>query len=75
MAYSEKTVKVGDIVLIKDTNAVRGNWHLGQIDKLHYGNDNVCRKVDIRCNIISRAVQNIVILLPVEENVTNNITY
>ena len=79
----KRQVKVGDIVLIKDTNAVRGNWQLGQIDKLHYGNDNVCRKVGIRykipvnkrCNIISRAVQNIGILLPVEENVTNNITY
>ena len=79
----KRQVKGGDIVLIKDTNAVRGNWQLGQIDNLHYGNDNVCRKVDIRykipvnkrCNIISRAVQNIVILLPVEENVTNNIAY
>ena len=72
-------MKVGDVMLIQDANAVRGNWQIGQVQRLHCSNDDACRKVDIRyrvptkerCSIMNRAVKNTVILLPVEDNNTD----
>ena len=68
---------MGDIVFIRDLNSIRGDWQIGQIDKVYRGNDNIIREVDIRskipsnkkCSFMKRAIQGIVTLLPVEENI------
>ena len=72
----KRQVCVGDIVMVKDVNAIRGNWQIGQVEKIYCGYDQIRRKIDIRykipinkrCSIMRRAVQSIVILLPIEEN-------
>ena len=73
-----RNVRIGDIVLIRDLNAVRGEWRLGQVEKVYpSGSDNIVRSVNVRykivghkrCTFIKRAVQSLVVLLPVEENV------
>ena len=69
-------MKVGDIVLIRDTNTVRGDWHIGQIENVYKSDDKVVRQVNIRykvpsnkrCSFVKRAIQSLVILLPVEDN-------
>ena len=75
----KRNVKIGDIVLIRDRNAIRGCWQLGQVTKIYPSNDNIVRQIEIRykipnnkrCSFIKRAVQSIVIILPVDENVTH----
>ena len=75
-----RNIKVGDIVLIRDLNAVRGHWTLGQVTTVYPSDDDVIRKVNIRykihtnkkCSIIKRAVQSLIILLPAEENDETN---
>ena len=72
----KRQVRVGDIVIVKDANAIRGDWQIGQVEKIYSGNDQICRKVDVRykvpinkkCSIMRRAVQSIVVLLPIEED-------
>ena len=72
----KRQVCVGDVVIVKDANAIRGDWQIGQVEKVYCGNDQICRKVDVRykvpinkkCSIMRRAVQSIVVLLPTEED-------
>ena len=69
---------MGDIVLIKDLNVVRGEWRRGQVVKTYSDvtEKKIVRTIDIRYkvptrktfNIIKRAVQSVIVLLPVEEN-------
>ena len=40
-------MRVGDVVLIQDSNQVRGNWKLGKVSKLYPGDDTRVRKVDV----------------------------
>lgn len=75
----KRNVCMGDIVLIKDCGAIRGTWKLGKIVKLHDNADKLIRNVDVqyKCNIddklitVKRAVQNLVVILPVEEDVNS----
>lgn len=76
-----RNVKVGDIVLIQDSNIVRGAWKLAQVFKAKQGRDGNVRDVDLRYKIIkdgkeydgckdkfmSRSVHRLVVLLPIEE--------
>ena len=71
----KRNVQVGDIVLIRDLNAVRGEWRLGEVVKIRpSGGDNIVRDVDVRYKIptrkrsmiIRRAVQSLVVLLPID---------
>ena len=73
----KRNLQVGDIVLIRDLNVVRGEWHRGQVVKTYrHDDEKIVRIVDIRYKlpanrrftVIKRAVQSIVVLLPVEEN-------
>ncbi|XP_068233584.1 uncharacterized protein [Palaemon carinicauda] len=76
----KRNVQPGDIVLIKDTNVVRGKWKMGQVVDTETGRDNKVRDVSIRYKIqrpgkykgqsdtvIKRSVHKLVVLLPVEE--------
>ena len=80
---SKRDVRVGDVVLIQDSNLVRGAWKLAQVIRADPGRDGVVRDVDLRYKIvkhgkgydgdmdkiIGRSVHRLVVLLPVEEQV------
>ena len=40
-------MRVGDVVLVQDSNQVRGNWKLGKVSKVYPGDDGRVRKVDV----------------------------
>ena len=78
---SKRNVRVGDIVLVQDKNALKGVWKLAQVAKTHYGSDNMVRNVTLRYKLnkngsnyvgqsdsfIDRSVRSLVIILPIEE--------
>ena len=43
-----RNVKVGDVVLIQDSNLVRGQWRLGIVSTTHLGKDKKVRRVEIK---------------------------
>ena len=73
-----RNLRENDIVLIQDSNAVRGHWKMGKVVKTYPSNDGKVRKVDVQYKInnawvtIDRPVQKLVLLLPVNDNETAN---
>ena len=76
-----RNVAIGDIVLIQDSNAIRGNWKLGRVYKVELSTDGVVRNFQIQYKAINpdsmdrkgfttirRPVQKLVIILPIEED-------
>ena len=61
----EITVKLGDVVLIQDSERNRGKWNIGIVVKLFPGRDGVVRAVRLRAgrSYLERAVQH---LFPME---------
>lgn len=71
----------GDVVLVQDSDLIRGNWKLAQVAKAVPGRDGKVRDVVLRYRIvnpgstcdgkkdrlINRSVHHFVLLLPVEE--------
>ena len=65
---------VGDIVLIQDSNNVRGQWKQGRVSKVYPGLDGKVRKVQVeykdpgkdskQFTRIERPVQRLILLLP-----------
>ena len=63
---------------MKDLNALRGIWKLGKINKTYTSQDKVIRNVDVlyktrvdnKLIIVRRPVQSLVVLLPIEEDVS-----
>ena len=73
---SSRSVKVGDIVLIQDSNQIRGKWKLGRIMQADPSlRDGFVRNVEIQYKnveantytTINRPVQKIVVLVPIDE--------
>ena len=44
----KRNVRVGDVVLIQDSNQVQGNWKLGKVSKVYPGDDTRVRIVDVK---------------------------
>ena len=73
----KRNLKVGDVVLMRDLNAVRGCWQLGQVTRVYPSDAQIVRQVDVRykiptnkkCSVVKWAIQSLVVLLPVEEDV------
>ncbi len=42
-----RNVQVGDVVLIQDSNAVRGEWKMGVVTAVHPSDDNKVRRVTV----------------------------
>ena len=45
---SHRNLKIGDVVLIQDSNLVRGNWTLGKVSNVYPGADGKMRRVDVQ---------------------------
>lgn len=77
-----RNMQVSDIVIVQDTNLLRGSWRLGRVTKVYEGNDGKVRKVDVRCRAaggegdaqrggghsveLTRSVHRLVLLVPAE---------
>ena len=44
----DKSVKVGDLVLLRENGVKRRSWPLGRIEQVHPGQDGIVRVVDVR---------------------------
>lgn len=81
VACWKKNVQPGDVVLVKDSNAVRGKWKFAQMMTAVPGSDNKVHNVTLRYKAtkpgveyngqqdtgIDRSVHNIVVIVRVEE--------
>ena len=81
---SHRNVKVGDIVLIQDSNQFRGNWKMGKVVTANTGKDGKVRKVESQCKnvtpnsikgktggsqvIVDQPVQRLIVIVPYEES-------
>jgi len=70
---THRNIMVDDIVLIQDSNQLRGKWKLGRITKVYPDNNGKVRKVEVmyksegRAPIyILRAVQRLVVIVPAD---------
>ena len=43
----KRNLKKGDIVLIQDSNQIRGQWKLGKVSEVFPGEDGLVRKVHV----------------------------
>ena len=80
---TKRNMKVGDIVLVQDSNVIRGKWKLGQVVNAEPGRDGMVRDVQICYRtqkqnkeyeiggevLIKRSVHRLIVLLPIEEQV------
>ena len=76
-----RNLRKGDVVLVQDSDLIRGNWKLAQVETAEPGRDGKVRDVVVRYKIsnsnptckagkdrlINRSVHRLVLLLPVEE--------
>ena len=44
---TKSNLKKGDIVLIQDSNQIRGQWELGKVSEVFPGEDGIVRKVQV----------------------------
>ena len=62
------TVRLDDIVIMEDSNSVRGNWTIGRIINVYPGKDGRVRNVKIKTSTseYKRPITKIVIIYPAE---------
>ncbi|CAC5368506.1 unnamed protein product [Mytilus coruscus] len=82
---SKRNLQVLDLVLVQDNNSFRSNWKLGKIVEAKSSRDGVTRDVTVRYKnigpgtkytgtqdlLIRKSAHRIVVLLPVEEQISN----
>lgn len=52
---TRRNVRVGDVVLVQDSNAVRCKWKLAQVIKADSGRDGVVRDEDLRYKVVNES--------------------
>ena len=64
----KRTVRVDDIVIMEDSNSVRGNWTIGRIINVYPGKDGRVRNVKIKTptSEYQRPITKIVVIYPAE---------
>ncbi len=64
-----RNVKVNDVVMVADDNAVRGKWTIGRVTKVYPGNDGKTRNVKLITSgkEYSRPITKIAVIHPAEE--------
>ena len=73
--HDKRNMLVGDVVLIQDSNNLRGQWKMGKIVAANPGVDGKIRRVSVQYNlaghcsstVIERSVQRLVLIIPVDE--------
>lgn len=70
-----RNIQTGDVVLIEDSNALRGVWKMGVVEEAIPSKDNKVRRCKIMYRtstgtreVIERAVQKLIVITPVNEN-------
>ncbi|KAJ8039805.1 hypothetical protein HOLleu_13921 [Holothuria leucospilota] len=70
----KRNLQIGDYVLVQDNGARRGQWRTGRVSKVYPDDDGLVRKVELKTcsesgtmSYIRRAIQGLVLLIPVEE--------
>ena len=72
-----RNVKVGDVVLMQDSNSVRGEWKLARVSKIVSGGDGNVRNCEVqykhsssvgKFTTLKRAVQRLIVVVPVDED-------
>ena len=64
-----RNVRVDDVVIVADGNAVRGKWTIGCVVKVYPGNDGKVRNITVKTVLgeYSRPVTKIAVIQPAEE--------
>ena len=70
---------MNDVVMMKELNAIRSHWQLGQVTKVFPSKDALVRHIEIRykipankkCSFVKRAVQSVIILLPAVDDASH----
>lgn len=70
----KRNLQIGDYVLVQDNGARRGQWRTGRVSKVYPDDDGLVRKVELKTcsesgkmSYIRRAIQRLVLFIPVEE--------
>ena len=67
-----RNVQVGDVVLIQDSNVVRGEWKMGIVSKILDSRDKRVRNVEVRYKNgktdirVTRPIQRLIVLVPID---------
>ena len=83
-----RNLREGDIVLLQDSNAIRGHWKMAKVSKTFSGIDGKVRKVEVQYKInndnknsisksfvtVERPVQRLVLLLPVSDDAKSDVS-
>lgn len=81
--HQRRNVQKGDVVLVQDSNAIRGNWRMGIVDEVYPDEVGNVRNVQVKLKtpdmadqrrsanytLIRRAVQRLIVLVPVDRDV------
>ena len=65
-----RNVQVGDVVLIQDSNLVRGEWKMGVVSRILVSKDGRVRNVEVRYKKertdikVTRPVQRLIVMVP-----------
>ena len=64
----KRNVKVNDIVMMVDSNVVRGNWIIGRIINVHPGKDGKVRNVTVKTQTgqYARPINKIAVIYPTD---------
>ena len=77
----KRNCQKGDVVLIQDSNLVRGQWRRGIIIEAIPSKDGRIRRVKVECNcdstkkVLERAVQKLIVLVPNDELGGGNVQF
>ena len=69
-----RNVRVGDVVMVQDSNVVRGEWKMGVIQSIMESGDGRVRNVEVAykngaTNVrVRRAVQRLIVIVPFEDD-------
>ena len=77
-----RNVMVGDVVMMQDSNAIRGEWKLGKISKVEGDKNGVVRKCEVQYKpkvdvdntnkkyvTLKRLVQRLIVIVPANNDI------